>query len=189
VTRNPTAFDRAWDLLAKRHQPGKAGCGVVGSTAGLSQTFLSSLCQRAPGFSWPEGQTRSCASLCSALYLARMAKCARNTAGAGLILPEIVELAIPDILHLERKGNVLCMSAHVLPANLSTPEAGRIIRALLVPENAGTRWTQHSLENHCRSCTKPIPVSIGLINKVVRRLRDEAFLQEEPKGDLGFVSL
>jgi hypothetical protein len=62
-------------------------------------------------------------------------------------------------------------------ANLGTPEAGRIIRALLVPANASIRWTQREMQNHCRP-----NVSLGLVNKVVRHLRDEAFTAESPDG-------
>jgi len=62
-------------------------------------------------------------------------------------------------------------------ANLSTPEAGRVVRALLLPDNAGMRWTQREMQNHCRP-----NVSLGLVNKVVRHLRDEAFIEESDDG-------
>ena len=65
-----------------------------------------------------------------------------------------------------------------LGANLSTPEAGRVIRALLAndPER---RWTQRGLEEHFGELQHPfIPKpSLGLVNKVVRHLRDEAFIE------------
>jgi hypothetical protein len=49
--------------------------------------------------------------------------------------------------------------------------------ALLVPEHAGMRWTQREMQIHCQP-----NVSIGLVNKVVRHLRDEAFIEEAPDG-------
>jgi hypothetical protein len=62
-------------------------------------------------------------------------------------------------------------------ANLSTPEAARILRALLVTDHAGRKWTQRDLQLHAQT-----NVSIGLVNKVVRHLREEAFVEELPDG-------
>jgi len=45
--------------------------------------------------------------------------------------------------------------------NLSTPEAARILRALLATDNAARKWTQRDLRLHARP-----NVSIGLVNKV-----------------------
>lgn len=182
VTRNPTAFDRAWDLLATRHQPGKPDV----------ELWIDCRSEPRPS-QFPyvnvhrDFQDRKVklvrARVFAAPYISpRMAEVCEEHGWSWFDLAGNCRISIPDILHLERKGNDPVYERPRPAANLSTPEAGRIIRALLVPENAGTRWTQHSLENHCRSYAKPIPVSIGLINKVVRRLRDEAFLQEEPKG-------
>lgn len=39
------------------------------------------------------------------------------------------------------------------------------------------RWTQREMQIHCQP-----NVSIGLVNKVVRHLRDEAFIEEAPDG-------
>lgn len=55
--------------------------------------------------------------------------------------------------------------------NLSTPQSGYIMRTLLVPENVGLTWNQRKLSTKC----DPM-VSIGLVNKVVRELREEGFL-------------
>jgi hypothetical protein len=88
-------------------------------------------------------------------------------------------LDVPGLLHLHHTGN---KSVHVRPrptANLSTREAGRVIRALLLPDHAGMRWTQREMQKHCQP-----NVSLGLVNKVVRHLRDEAFI--EASEDNGF---
>ena len=88
-------------------------------------------------------------------------------------------LDIPGLLHLQHTGNE-SVHARVRPtANLSTPEAGRIIRALLLPRNIEMQWTQRKMQNDCQP-----NVSIGLVNKVVRYLRDEAFI--EVTKDRGF---
>jgi hypothetical protein len=86
-------------------------------------------------------------------------------------------LDVPGLLHLQHTGN---QPVHKRPrpvANLSTREAGRVIRALLVPENGGIRWTQREMQRHCQP-----NVSLGLVNKVVRHLRDEAFIEDLPDG-------
>jgi hypothetical protein len=62
-------------------------------------------------------------------------------------------------------------------ANLSTPEAARVIRALLATDNAGRKWTQRDLQLHAQP-----NVSIGLVNKVVRHLHDQAFIEDLPDG-------
>src|SRR6266567_4055155 len=82
-------------------------------------------------------------------------------------------LDIPGLLHLQHTGNEPVHERPRPTANLSTPEAGRVIRALLAPENAGMRWTQWEMQKECSP-----KVSIGLINKVVRHLREEAFIEE-----------
>ncbi len=88
-------------------------------------------------------------------------------------------LDIPGLLRLEHTGNEPVHERPRPTANLSTREAGRVIRALLLPENAGKRWTQREMQKHCEP-----NVSIGLVNKVVRHLRDEAFI--EVGEDRGF---
>jgi hypothetical protein len=81
-------------------------------------------------------------------------------------------LDIPGLLRLQHTGNEPVHERPRPTANLSTPEAGRVIRALLLPEHAGRRWTQREMQTHCEP-----NVSIGLVNKVVRHLRDEAFIE------------
>lgn len=86
-------------------------------------------------------------------------------------------LSVPDAFQIERTGQP---PVHRLPksgANLSTPEAARILRALLATDNPGRKWTQRELQLHARP-----NVSIGLVNKVVRHLHDEAFIENLPDG-------
>ena len=81
------------------------------------------------------------------------------------------------MLRLQRAGEPPVHQPPKPAANLSTPEAGRVVRALLLPDNAGMRWTQREMQNHCRP-----NVSLGLVNKVVRHLRDQAFIENSDKG-------
>jgi hypothetical protein len=86
-------------------------------------------------------------------------------------------LDIPGLLHLQHSGNKPVQRRARPTANLSTAEAGRVIRALIAIENIGKRWTQREMQLHCQP-----NVSLGLVNKVVRHLFDEAFLEELPEG-------
>ena len=79
---------------------------------------------------------------------------------------------VPGLLHLSHTGSRLDFKRPRPLANLSTPEAGRVVRALLTPFYAGHRWTQRSMQMHCNP-----NVSLGLVNKVVKFLRDEAFVE------------
>jgi hypothetical protein len=90
---------------------------------------------------------------------------------------------IPGLLHLECSGRPPVHNNPRPIANLSTREACRVIRALLSPKNAGLRWTQRHLVEHFKRLDSPIPSpSLGLVNKVVRYLREEAYIEESSDG-------
>lgn len=84
-------------------------------------------------------------------------------------------LDVPGLLSLHRSGRKPVHAAPRPAANLGTAEAARVVRALLHPDNAGLRWTQWELQKHCQP-----GVSIGLVNKVVRHLREEDYLENAP---------
>jgi hypothetical protein len=86
-------------------------------------------------------------------------------------------LDIPGLLHLQHTGNAAVHSPVRPMANLGTRESARVLRALLAPENTGRHWTQREIRAHCQP-----EVSLGLVNKVVRHLRDEAFIESAPEG-------
>ncbi len=94
-------------------------------------------------------------------------------------------LEIPHVLLIERSGNEPVTPPARRSANLSTPEAARVVRALLAPENAGQRWTQREMAAHFTDLTAAVQApSLALVNKVVQHLRDQAFL--EPLPNRGF---
>jgi hypothetical protein len=94
-------------------------------------------------------------------------------------------IEIPGILLIERSGQTPVRIHAPSGANLSTPEAGRVVRALLAPENAGKRWTQREMVAHFSTLVPPVPApSLALVNKVVQHLRSQAFL--EPLPNRGF---
>jgi hypothetical protein len=87
-------------------------------------------------------------------------------------------LEIPGVLLIERSGNEPVKIEPRSGANLSTPEAARVVRALLAPENAGQRWTQRDMVAHFADITPRVPApSLALVNKVIQHLRDQAFLE------------
>lgn len=81
-------------------------------------------------------------------------------------------LDVAGLLHLRHTGNKPVLKRPRPTANLSTPEAARVMRALLAPENAGIRWTQREIQRRCQPS-----VSLGLVNKIARYLHDEAFVE------------
>lgn len=90
-------------------------------------------------------------------------------------------LEIPGVLLIERSGKEPVKSQPRTGANLSTPEAARVVRALLAPENANQRWTQRDMVAHFADLVPRVPApSLALVNKVVQHLRDQAFLEQLP---------
>lgn len=89
-------------------------------------------------------------------------------------------LDVPGVLRIERSGNA---PVHAVPrpvANLGTKEAARVVRTLISPPYyAGKKWTQRLLTTLCKPS-----VSLGLVNKMVRHLTDEGFI--EALADGGF---
>jgi len=81
-------------------------------------------------------------------------------------------LRIPGLLDIHHTGNP---PVHATPnprANLGTNEAARVVRALLATELRTRKiWTQRGLRSFCEP-----DVSLGLVNKIVRHLREEGFL-------------
>lgn len=89
-------------------------------------------------------------------------------------------LDVPGVLRISHTGQEPSHGRPRPAANLGTAEAARILRALLMGDPVGKLWTQHALRDACRPA-----VSIGLVNKVVRHLRDEDLLV--PVEDGGFL--
>jgi hypothetical protein len=94
-------------------------------------------------------------------------------------------LEIPGVLLIERSGRAPVKLESRSGANLGTPEAARVVRALLAPENAFRRWTQREMVSHFGDLAPAVLApSLALVNKVVQHLRDQAFIESLP--DRGF---
>jgi hypothetical protein len=80
------------------------------------------------------------------------------------------------LLYIDRKGNEPVHRTARPDANLGTPEAAQVIRALLKPEHNVLNW---SSQRELQGQTKP-GVSLGLVNKMVSFLRSEGHLVDKP---------
>jgi hypothetical protein len=183
VSTNPAPFNRAFDLLARGKSP-------HGATIELWVDCRSEpRPSRFPYVAIEREFEKESTKLVRAWVFAapfvspRMAQICEDHHWSWFDLAGNCKITVPTFLHIERRGNKPVHETARPVANLSTPEAGRVIRALLAPENAGLSWTQRYMEIHFGKLPKPIPEpSLGLINKVVRHLREEAFIEESSGG-------
>ena len=177
VEANPAQFDRAFDLLATGKLPSgpEVQLWVDCCTDPRPSRFPYVAVQR-------EFENRSTKRILVRVFAApfispRMAEICESHGWSWFDLAGNHRLDVPGFLHLQHTGNPPVHAPTRPSANLSTPEAGRVIRVLLVPEQVGMRWTQREMQNHCQP-----NVSLGLVNKVVHHLRDEAFIEEASDG-------
>lgn len=93
-------------------------------------------------------------------------------------------IAAPGI-YIEHTGTPPVVKPPRAQADVSSWAAARVLRVLLAPEWAGRRWTQREVESQTSNPSQPAwpttPASLGLINKVVRHLKNEAFVEELPQ--------
>ena len=172
--------DRGWDLQAMVPLPasGKAVL-CIECKVHFQPSQFSSLIDRPchhPEPSQPVSRVLAMPSISS-----RMAALCQQHEWSWFDLAGNCRLNIPGFLLIERTGNQPVRIRRRTGANLSTPEAGRMVRALLAPENVGRRWTQRDMVNHFAEVAPTIPApSLALVNKIVQHLRDQAFLDDLP---------
>lgn len=180
-----------WDLRATVRTPAGGGsveflveCKTVISPSQLD-TLIASRGKADPG---QQGQQATPVVAAPRISDRVAARCA--DAGWGWFdLAGNARLEQPGLFYLERTGKEPVALKPSRRTNLGSPEAARVLRAILVPENAGLRWTHRKIRDHIgelEQLEQPLESpSLGLINKVVRHLRDEACVQEHPDG--GFL--
>lgn len=186
VERNPASADRVYDVL-----------GSVSLPHGKRVEWWVE-CKREPRPSqfpyWsiphevgPEGRRTTRIPTLGAPYISpNMAKVCQDHHWDWFDLAGNCYLSAMDGIHIERSGMEPSFTRPRPSANLGTPEASRVIRALLDPENTGHRWTQRNMELHFGGKTPKVEKpSLALVNKVVQHLREEAFITELPEG--GFL--
>ncbi len=147
----------------------------------------ASTSSRASSPAWWAGPARRGKSVASGKVLAmprvspRMAALCQEHGWSWYDLAGNCRLEIPGVLLIERSGKEPVKAQPRSGANLGTPEAARVVRALLAPENAGQRWTQREMVAHFADLVPRVPApSLALVNKVVQHLRDQAFLEQLP---------
>lgn len=91
-------------------------------------------------------------------------------------------VTVPNLLYLERRGQAPVHRVARPDANLGTPEAARVLRALLNPARP-PRWDS---QRELQQATAP-SVSLGLVHKVVTHLRQEGFLATDGGDGLRVV--
>ncbi|MEW6279829.1 MAG: type IV toxin-antitoxin system AbiEi family antitoxin [Candidatus Eremiobacterota bacterium] len=93
-------------------------------------------------------------------------------------------LDVPGLLYMERTGRPPApeLRERRVP-NLRSPEAARVIRALLSVNNAGRRWVQREVVQHFEAEPIPIPLpSLALVNKLVRDLAAQDLVTTSARG-------
>ncbi len=177
LTHNPAPFERAFDWLATFKVP--AGPIVELWIDCRSEPRPAHFPYVAIEREFDQGNTRRVrVRVFAAPHLSpRMRDLCEQHGWSWYDLAGNCRISLPGVLHLERTGNAPVRKSPKPAANLGTPESGRVIRALLAPENAALTWTQRYLHQESYA-----DVSLGMVNKVVRHLRDEAFINESGEG-------
>lgn len=172
VQNFPTMSDRGFDFLVKLRSPkgGPAELWVQCKSDPRPSLFPYA-------YVAPEGNREPVLVLAAPFISPRMADLCQQAGWSWFDLAGNYHIDVRGLLRLQHSGNAPVHKRPSPSANLSTREAGRVIRALLLPDNAGKQWTQRDMQNHCRP-----NVSLGLVNKVVRYLRDEALIDELDDG-------
>lgn len=109
----------------------------------------------------------------------RLADLCRQEGWGWIDLAGNCRIDLPGLLHIERTGIPPVHRQPARGANLGTTAAARVLRVLLSPGHAGRIWKQRDLQaNTYWQLAGDRPVSLGLVNKVIRYLRDEGFIEE-----------
>lgn len=182
----PVDRDRPWDFRASGPVAGggEAVLCVECKTSNFQPSGFSALVKR----HCAAGQRVSRRVLAMPRVSPRMAALCQEHDWSWFDLAGNCRLEIPGVLLIERSGNEPVKTAPRSGANLGTPEAERVIRALLAPEHAGQRWTQRQMVAHFSAPSSAVSApSLALVNKVVQHLRNQAFLERLAHGGFRVV--
>jgi hypothetical protein len=173
--------NRNWDLRASGPIPGggKAVLCVECKSLSFQPSQFSTIAARACSVS---GTTIAVRALGMPRVSPRMADLCQRQGWGWFDLAGNCRIEIPDVFLVERSGRQSQVAVARSRANLGTPEAGRVIRALLAPENAGHRWTQREIVSHFGGLVPAVPPpSLSLVNKIVQHLREQAVVEQQAK--------
>ena len=181
--RQEEGAGRRWDLRASGPLPGggKASLCIECKLHFQPSQFHSVVdrqCQSVKG-------TTTSRVLAMPHVSTRMAALCQENDWSWFDLAGNCRLNVPGAILIERSGNERVRVGRSTGANLGTPEAGRVVRALLATDNAGQRWTQRGIVAHFEEMATSIEApSLALVNKVVQHLQKQAFI--EPLKNRGF---
>lgn len=175
--KSPGDADSGWDVIARGPLPdGGKGIFCVEVKRHFTPSQFFSIVERP----CPHGRY-SVASRVLAMprVSPRLASLCAEHGWSWFDLAGNCRLELPGVFLIERSGNEQPRVERSPGANLGTPEAARVVRALLVPENAGRRWTQRDIVRHFSDLQVAMPApSLALVNKVVQHLRAEAYVEQ-----------
>lgn len=178
--RNPSPALRAFDICASFEVPGGNKVDLWVQCHELPRPSQFPFAAHRNQFS-EDGSRRTQAHVLAAPTVSeRMAALCFKHGWHWFDLAGNCRISIPGAIHLERTGQKAVYRRPKPEANLGTTAAGRVVGALLFGMNLGRKWTQRSLRDFCQP-----GVSLGLVNKVVRHLREQAYLVDL-KGESGF---
>jgi len=173
----PAEFHRAFDLLVQlevpRCLPVELWVDIRSDPRPAHFPYVSMDHE----FKTPSGKAVRVPVFAAPAISPRMAEICERHGWSWFDLAGNYRISVPELLHLQHTGNPMVHRPPRPQANLGTKEAGRVVRALLSPAFAGRAWTQRSLRLECRP-----EVSLGLVNKVVRHLQEESFIEPLPDG-------
>ncbi len=177
----PGKAESAWDLIASGPLPdgGKGRLCVEVKRHFTPSQFLGLVDRPCP-----QGPYRAASRVLAMPRVSpRLASLCAEHGWSWFDLAGNCRLELAGVFLIERSGNQPIRGERLPGANLGTPEAARVVRALLAPENAGRRWTQRDIVGHFADLPVLVPApSLALVNKVVQHLRAEAFLDQRQGG-------
>jgi hypothetical protein len=178
VTAFQESGDRGFDLLAKLPLPGGGTAALcVECKREMRPSAFAMLAEREFD---PGGKPKVIVPVLALPWVSpRLAELCSERGWSWYDLAGNCCLNVPGLLHLRHTGNAPVHERGKPLANLGTKEASRVMAALLHPTNAGCRWTQRALMQHCQP-----NVSLGLVNKVINHLRDEALVAAGADGGI-----
>jgi hypothetical protein len=178
VWRNPAASDRPFDIMGELRLP---------RTKDRVELWVE--CKELPRPSqfpfvnlrnrfFEDGSRETVVPVLAAPHISpRMAELCEKHGWSWFDLAGNCRLVLSGALYIERTGLAPVHKRPKPKANLGTAASGRVLLALLAPQKAGERWTQTRLHKYCEP-----GVSIGLVNKVVTHLREDAWLEQLHDG-------
>ncbi len=174
VWRNPAASDRPFDIMGELELPRTKDrvefwveCKELPRP---SQFPYASLTNRFK----PDHSRETTVPVLAAPHISpRMAELCEKHGWSWFDLAGNCRLVVPGALYIERTGLAAVHTRPKPKANLSSAASARVLLALLAPDRVGKKWTQTTLQKYCEP-----GVSIGLVNKVVTHLREEAWLEQ-----------